>query len=290
MRDSVAAERGMPNEFLDRVTRWATAEENVRSLIVVGSRARANRPADEWSDLDLVLTARRARILLDSDDWLQAIGEPWVTYVQRTPIGGAMLERRVLFAGGVAVDFVPLPTGGLRAVVMRPAIARLVARGVRTLVDKDGEVDAIPIPAGQPSVRPPDLDTFRAAVHEFLYHAVWTTRKIRRGELWTAKSGEGWMRDVLLRVLEWQKRATHGDGADTWYDGRFLESWADPPVVAQLPLIFGGYTADQAAAGLQACVQLFGQVGRETAAALKLPYPESVEARVTRLIAAEFTR
>ena len=34
---------------------WAQAQPDIRAAIVVGSRARLDHPADEWSDLGLIL-------------------------------------------------------------------------------------------------------------------------------------------------------------------------------------------------------------------------------------------
>lgn len=37
--------------------------------------------------------------------------------------------------------------------------------------------------AGPPPAAPPAA-AFEALVHDFLYHAVWLAKKLRRGELW----------------------------------------------------------------------------------------------------------
>ena len=39
----------------NRVIAWAESQPDIRAIIVVGSRARRDSPADEWSDLDLVI-------------------------------------------------------------------------------------------------------------------------------------------------------------------------------------------------------------------------------------------
>jgi hypothetical protein len=35
------------------------------------------------------------------------------------------------------------------------------------------------------------------------------------------------MKELLLRMLEWHARATHGWDYETWYTGRFVDRWAD---------------------------------------------------------------
>ena len=38
----------------DRFVTWAKGRPDIRAAIVIGSRARRERPADAWSDLDIV--------------------------------------------------------------------------------------------------------------------------------------------------------------------------------------------------------------------------------------------
>jgi aminoglycoside 6-adenylyltransferase len=37
---------------------WALDQDNIRAAIVIGSRARRDHPADEFSDLDIMLIVR----------------------------------------------------------------------------------------------------------------------------------------------------------------------------------------------------------------------------------------
>jgi predicted nucleotidyltransferase len=45
-------------KLLTRLVKWAQTEDNIRTVIVVGSRARVDdHPADEWSDMDVGIIA-----------------------------------------------------------------------------------------------------------------------------------------------------------------------------------------------------------------------------------------
>ena len=44
-----------PAGLLDRVVEWAQTDAGVRALLLLGSRARNEEPADEWSDTDLIV-------------------------------------------------------------------------------------------------------------------------------------------------------------------------------------------------------------------------------------------
>src|SRR5258708_1725501 len=91
-----------------RIAAWAEARPDVRAAVVLGSRARSDTPADAYSDLDLLLLVADPARYLDSANWLAALGVPRLTFVEETAVGGGR-ERRVLFDGGLDVDFSVFP-------------------------------------------------------------------------------------------------------------------------------------------------------------------------------------
>jgi aminoglycoside 6-adenylyltransferase len=187
------------------------------------------RPPDEWADLDIVVVTSDPETYLAQADWLDNIGTVWITFVEPTASGQAM-ERRALFAGGLDVDFAIVPEEMFQHLLQDPKTMDVIGRGVRVVLDKDGLVAARTLCAIElSSPRPPTRAEFDEIVSDFWYHAVWTAKKLRRGELWSAKQcSDGYMKRLLLRMIEWHARAMNGWHHDTWYGGRFIEDWADP--------------------------------------------------------------
>src|SRR5262245_16210709 len=105
-------------------------------MAIVGSQARAAVPADEWSDVDVVIFARDPASLLERVDWAGRFGTVQLTFLEQTAVGGQR-ERRVLYEDGADVDFAIVPLG----VIDDPAVAQVAARGIRVLVDKDGDLE-----------------------------------------------------------------------------------------------------------------------------------------------------
>lgn len=58
---------------LSKAVAWATARDDPRAIAVVGSRARADHPADPCSDLDLIVMVRRLKRYLAGSHWLAEI-------------------------------------------------------------------------------------------------------------------------------------------------------------------------------------------------------------------------
>jgi aminoglycoside 6-adenylyltransferase len=294
-----------------RLVRWAKSRRDIRTVLVVGSRAREERPADEWSDLDVAFTTTSRASYLTSTEWISDLGDVWVAYADQEGV-----TRHVLFAGGLDAGIAPLPHVALRTllyvqrvrarfprlwqVVPGPARAAVDGhidelsaychRGVRLLLDKDGlgasllaalPRDAVPAPL-------PTAEQFRAVVNEFWFLAVWNVKHLRRGELWAAKTVacDGRMKTLLLRMIEWHTRATKGADYDTWENGRHLEQWADPEVIDALRATFGHYDNEDLWRASTATTALFRALAAETAGLLDLPDPTSTDTQIADWITA----
>jgi aminoglycoside 6-adenylyltransferase len=276
--------------LLERFRLWAVGRDDLRAAFVLGSRARRDRPADEWSDLDLLLLTTDPGLFLDQADWLTALGMPWLTFVEGQAVGEGR-ERRVLFAGGLDVDFAPFPVETVRAFAARgwpPEIATILRRGVSPVLDKDGLAALFAtVPATTPVQPMPSEHEFTELLNDLWYHVVWTTKKLRRGELWTALAClDGYLQWHLLELIRWHARATHGADYEIWHAGRFIESWADPRAAAGLREVFARYEAQDAARALLALLALTHTVGTETAARLGYVYPAEGEAASTAWVRA----
>ena len=274
-------------DVLDRFLAWARPQPDVRAVIVVGSRARTDHPADAFSDLDLVVVTTDPERYLSQTDWLKPLGTPWLTFLEKQAVGEG-LERRVLFEGALDVDFVPLANKAVREMALEgwpPEVAAVLRRGFRLVLDKDDLQSLLigGVPTTTSSSAPlPTQEEFLALCHDFLYHALWAAKKLRREELWIAKScADGYMKQLLLGMIEWHARSERGWDHDTWHGGRFLEEWADPGALDGLREAFARYDEADVRRALLATMALFRRIGRETAARLGCAYPEEADQCVT---------
>ncbi len=272
----------------ERVTAWVEDDEGVRSAVVIGSRARTDHPADEWADLDVVVITSDIGRFIDDRTWLERLGEPKIAFVAQNPGGGGP-ELRVLFAGGLDVDFAFMtPEQADHLMEHAPGVAAIAfGRGFRILVDKDGWTQGIAdldLSTGEPAQLPkPDAGAFAELCSEFWYHTVWTGKHLRRGELWWAKGCcDGMLKEHLRQLLEWEAAAA---GRDPWFRGRFFEEWADPEVLAGMGQAFARYDEAEVWAALATTMDLFGEVGLRTAERLGFEYDSTAEAEARTLVA-----
>ncbi len=259
-------------DLIEKITAWAKELPAIRALVIIGSRARTTVQADQYSDLDLLVVADETEPFFQSAAWIGAIGSHWLWFDEPTPVG--TLERRVLFDQALDVDFAFVTSGDLEQILATEAVS-ILQRGYRVLVDKIELTGKLAkIPPAKPVVRPLTEETFANTVKDFWYHAVWCGKKLLRGETWMAKSClDGYMKRRLLLLVESQAHARHGWDYDTWFDGRFFDTWADPDIRAGIRTTFAHYDKNDIARALFATMDLFRAVARETAERLSFAYP-----------------
>jgi aminoglycoside 6-adenylyltransferase len=259
------ANANTPMELLAaEVADWASSRVDVRALLIVGSQVRSDVPADRWSDLDLVFLLEDPGAYTEDASWTREFGTPLLTFLEATLDGH--WERRVLYESGADVDFVLFPASIEERLDSSEGAAELVARGYRVLVDRVGLEERLarlaskPAPTGLPSQR-----ELTELASDFWYHALWTAKKLRRGEVFTALGClDGYMKARLVTLIGWHARAVDPD-VDTWHAGRFLERWADPGVLVALELAYARYSVREVARALWATIDLWDAVEQETA-------------------------
>lgn len=272
--------------IIARFRAWASEQPGVRAVLVVGSQARTTTPADEWSDLDLVLFVTNPEEFLESGDWVDYFGTVVLTMVQSTALGVGK-ERRALYSDGRDVDFSVFPAVALDLIAQFPEALRVLARGCEVLLDKDGLLARLPslVATVGLQARPnPSAKEYLDCVNDFWYHILWTAKKLARGEVWIAKMCcDAYLKQRLLRMIEWETLAKSKGQVDVWHDGRFLDRWASPEVRARLPSTFAQYDQLDVARALAETSRLFSDQARRVAEIGGFVYPEETESSVQAL-------
>ncbi|MBC7320412.1 aminoglycoside 6-adenylyltransferase [bacterium] len=269
-------------EIIKRSTVWADVDPNILGLFIVGSRAREISPADQWSDLDLVVLVNDSSIYINDTEWITHIGEPRIIFLEKTAVGDEK-EIRIIFDGGLDVDFALIPIEKIKGHI--EAFISVAFRGIKILVDKIGLTSEMKFIESKMMHKPPSYFEFSNSVKDFWYHSVWTAKKLLRGELWTAKTCcDVYMKETLLKMVEWYMLSKNGWDYDVWHRGRFLEKWADPQIIEQLKRTYAYYDRDDIKRALLETMDLYRWISIETARNLGYEYPKNEEEYATYLV------
>lgn len=269
----------------ERLLSIAEADSSLRAIISIGSSARSFSPADEYSDIDLIIAVE------NPDEWLcgdrpSELGKIKISFVEPT-LGGAH-ERRMLYDGSLDVDLLVFTPELLEEAIRAGVAAEVMDRGYAVLYD-DMSVTELLGRYVEPSVHRTRMseEEFINTVNDFWFHVVWSAKKILRGELWTAKmSIDAYLKQHLLRILE-QSRP---EKTDVWHNGRFLERWAGEENVSALAGCFAHYEREDMISALRATAALFSRQAVAASARLGYKYPAEAQDYALSLLDEYFGR
>lgn len=261
-------------EIKERLISLAENDNKIRALVIIGSSARTYSQADEYSDLDIIMATE------DPDAWLcgeypTKLGNIKISFVE-SPFSGAK-ERRMLYEGSYDVDLVVLTPEQFRETVVNGLINEVINRGYIVLYDNMG-ITGVLNESVKPVVRHDMLspEEFSNMTNDFLYHIIWTYKKIQRGEFWTAKMClDSYLKDHLLRVMEMYMISVNN--ADVWHNGRFLEKWADEEIIRELRSCFAHYDREDMISALVSNYELFSKLAKKVAVYRNYSYPDEAD-------------
>ena len=261
-------------DIKQKLCKYAEQDKDIKAVIAIGSSTRSDLPADEFSDLDLIIVTSAP------DRWYSGespalLGKVSISFIEPTLGGGK--ERRCIYDADRDVDmiiFTPLQFEN----ALKEGVAEWVMnRGWKLLYDGGDYAKKIPqfVTLEVHHAVMTDAE-YENTVNDFFFHIIWACKKFRRGELWSAKMCiDGYLKERLLKMIE-QNQLCFGN-TDVWHDGRFLDRWADSSVLDELKDCFAHYDSDDCRRALLATQRLFARLARTVADKRGFIYPEKAE-------------
>jgi aminoglycoside 6-adenylyltransferase len=271
-------------EIIENLVRWGAQDEKLKILMVIGSQARNEHKADDFSDLDIIMIVDEPEHFLFTNHWLEKIGVFHVSFIEETLAG--QKERRIIFDNNLDVDFVILPQNIITSFFKNTDALNILKHGYNVLIDKIGITKEIPENLqGIHQYTFPTEWEFMNTVNDFWYHAVWSAKKINRGELWTAKfCVDSYMKWIILKNIEHYSKTKIGLNQETWHNGRFIEEWAEPWIIDSLSECFSHYKKNDIKKALISTMELFRTITLKITGKLGFNYPKDVDTKATQWV------
>lgn len=255
----MSIEKNFYDIFIEQFKSTAKNRKDIKAAFVIGSRARKQNPADQWSDLDILIYTDTPQYYLEAADFIADFGVIWSSFATKTL--GNDHERLTLFEGGYQVDLVVKTSEEYEKQIASAQAPWLFKRGVQLLTDNSGDAQKLlPIKEVLPEKMPLTEATFNQVNQMFWFVTLYISKQLIRGENWAVKAREMDHRNLLLQMVEWYEQSLHGPNYDTWHGGKFIQTWAEEEIYQALFGIFGNFDIASNWQALEQSTRLFSEL------------------------------
>lgn len=259
-------------DIKENLIKCANEDEDIKAIIAIGSSTREEVKADEYSDLDLFIVTEKVEKWY-SGEYPELIGKVSVSFIEPTLGGGK--ERRCIYDDDRDVDMIIITPSQFEEALKEGIAGWVMNRGYKILYDVNSYEDMIKlyvkIGHSNPEI---SEDEFINMVNDFYFHNIWACKKLKRGELWSAKMCvDAYLKNYLLKSIELYSYEVHG--TDVWHDGRFIDRWAEKSITDELKKCFAHYDKQDVMSALLATNSLFKKLTVEVATRKNYSYPDN---------------
>ncbi len=267
-------------EILKEVIEWASKNEEVRTVILTGSRAGRKTDVDLFSDYDIEIGVNDLTDFLKNEEWLSIFGEI-LTLIRQDDDGFSM--RMVLYKDYVRIDFKVYAATYFGQFAEREELPKHWDNGYYILIDKNGITKSLKPPTHSSFIiKKPTEDEFLFVVNDFWWDTTYVAKSLWRNELYYAK----YVLDTIIRVsylqkmIEWNIGLRHNWEVSTNKNGRFFRRYLSDETWTQLEKTFSGSAMEENWASLSAIIHLFRQLAITIATELHYSYPRKTDVEI----------
>ena len=263
-------------QVLAQILAFAHAQEDIRAVVLNGSRANPTVRRDLFCDYDVVCYAANPRRFVEDQRWIALFGD--LIMLQQNEFLSHGAEKFIflmLFSDGVRIDL-SFDVLANRAYVGEDTLAVV-------LLDQDECIPTLP-PSSDRGYHPsrPSPRAFADAINEIFWCANNVAKGLWRGELPYVKFMlDSVVRKSVLQVLAWYAADLHGWQVDPGKFGKWLKEYLPAGIWDSYVKTYAGAGDEENWEALLETLRLMRQVGTALAASLGYAYPLEDDQRMT---------
>lgn len=266
-------------EVLNQLSDYAKSNENVRIVILNGSRVNDNAPKDIFCDYDILFGVRDPKLFLNDQSWIRNFGE--LIIMQQNDIDIKGVEAHIflmLFADGVRIDLSFHPIEAID-VALEDSL-KLV------LLDKDNRIRVIEPPNDiSYYTKKPSQKEFDEAMNEFWWCSTNVAKGLWREELSYSKyMFEVILRECIIKALAWYIGMKYDWCINTGKAGKWFQRYLPEELWESFEKSYIGRGCDDIWEALFEAGRLMRKVGLELAEGLEYKYPIDDDKRVNEYL------
>jgi len=266
-------------QMLDLILDTARADERIRAVLMNGSRANPAAPRDFFQDFDIVYLVTDPAPFTRNLEWIKRFGEMMILQLpddmsDPPPEGREGYGYLMQFTDGNRIDLTIYPIASRH---------KLEADSqTLLLLDKDGLIGQLP-PASDADYlpHPPTAKAFADCCNEFWWVAPYAAKGLWRGELPYARAMLGYVREQLMKMLNWHVGVKFQFKRSPGKEGKYLEGCLEPELWALLVKTYDGPGYDETWEAIFASCDLFRRTASPLAEHFGFEYPLGDDERVS---------
>ena len=262
-----------PECMLQLILSAAKKDDNIRAVLMTGSRANPECPADVYQDFDIVYFVRDVLPYWDRPEWAAAqFGAP------------ALLQRPESMrlippdANGSYVYLMLFPDGNRIDLKITAKPYEATGEPAVLLLDKDGRFPPLSVRPGFWHVQKPDAKRFSDCCNEFYWCMNNVAKGIARDEMpYAMEQLNHFVRDMLLLMLEWHAGMRHDFAVSVGKNGKYLKKYLPDDWYRRLLETYPCAEPASLWNAVFAMLALFGDAARNVAHRLGYSYDKAEE-------------
>jgi aminoglycoside 6-adenylyltransferase len=279
------------DDVLRRLVAFADADENIRAMLLEGSRADPQGAVDQWSDYDVAFVTRSNEPYLRAEWFAGFAGQYGEVAVAQTPDDPQLFDNAhdplehytylTQYADGLRLDLTFETVAFIRGVTLDSATV--------VLVDKDAEFSDVERSNRDYWVKLPDCGVFRGCCNEFWWTAPYVAKAIARGQAIAALELLGKVvRPQFARMLIWLAGVNGGPATTVGKHGTGVGAHVPAELYGALLASYPRADLAEIRSALQQLIRAFPSVAHKVADALGYVYDAGEGQRAISFLASHF--
>lgn len=270
-------------EMLDLILRYAEEHDEVRAVIMNGSRVNPTLKGDLFQDYDVVYLVRSVEPFRRNPDIPRYFGDIMILQTPEDmldppPEGGEGYAYLMQFSDGNRIDlgFFPIEDVNL---ITGDSLSRV-------LLDKDRLIGELPLPSEARYLpQKPSAKAFDDCCNEFWWLNPYVAKGLWRGEMIYSKHFlDCVMRAQLMKMLTWYFGIHTDFQRSPGKFGRYLQGYLPDDIWAQLEATYSSASIEEVWESLFVMGDLFGKLSNVVAKNFGFDYPGEEARKVSEYI------
>ena len=270
-------------EMLDLILGFAKNDENIRAVLLNGSRANTNAPKDILQDFDIACIVKDVTPYIRNDNIPNYFGEVLIVQepenMQEPPAeDNGHYAYLMQFKDGNRIDLSFYPVEQLKSVLNDSLTV--------VLADKDGLIGEIP-PSSDIDYLPkePTEKLFQDCCNEFWWVNPYVAKGLWRGELTYAKNMQDIViREELMKMLTWYFGIKTGFKKSPGKLGKYIKGDVEPEIWSELEKTYSDANFESIWMSLFTMGNLFRYVAKNVASNFGFQYPQQDDDNVSEYL------